>query len=151
MKRVLYLGLLGFISLSTHATQLPAGVIAEHEMTTYFAPEEWRGTYKLQLFSNGKLEKVDNKNTRTQLAVLSETVVHKVKESIENIKTDELLKPEGPMCMDAPAYSIKVQKSSGSELTIWKDQDCRESVAVDSTAVEVAKLMRNLKNVFSQF
>lgn len=150
MKKLFFLGLLSFVNVNSYAAPLATDVLAERSMHVSFAPEQYRGIFKFQLLTSGIVQKVDNKNNITYVAQLSETEVAKVRTAIDNIKSDQLIAPTGPLCMDFPMQLIQIQQSNSASMTIWKNASCRISEPSDENAAKVAKIMNDLNSVFTE-
>lgn len=124
-------------------------MVAEHTTYVAFAPPEYAGTYRLQILKSGVVQQVDNKDRVDVAAKLSTNVLKKLNAAVNKIKSDELTKPQGPECADAPNQEIRVRQSSGANLTIWKRVNCREVNATDENAKSVADIIDNLLKAFN--
>ncbi len=64
---VIFLVFIFFTLNETHASIQNKILIIEKSTTVIFAQPEFRGTTRLQVFTNGSIEWVDNKNKVTQI------------------------------------------------------------------------------------
>lgn len=147
MKNILIL-LLTIISFNVTADQGPA-LLAEHTIHVYFAPPESQGVYRFQIFDDGTVVKVDNKNNKQVLAHIAQEKITKIREHIEKIESEELLKPNQPACADAPSIHVEAYKASRQKLVVWKRVACVDHSPKDSHANVVANFVKNLQSALN--
>lgn len=123
-------------------------VLLEKTTSVAFAMPEYRGTYRFQVLSSGVVQKIDNKNKITKLAVLSQVLIDQVKNAVLVIPQDLVLKEEdGPRCADATMQSTAIFKAGGAKVTIKTKVDCRDGYSNNYLANHLAVWSDNLQSV----
>ncbi len=150
MKKIIFCLLFAIATLSANAAQLVERVIVEYTTVVGFAPPQYAGLYKFAVLSNGNVQKIDNKKNVKQVAVLSDDIINKIQLSIDRINSNDLIQPEGPLCMDAPSHAINVYRSNGKKMVIWKQENCRDYLPFDHVADNVVNVVKKMANVFDQ-
>lgn len=135
---------------SAQAEDVPQ-VVAEKITTVGFAPEPFRGIYRLQILRSGEVRDVDNHGKITKLATLEPQLIAKLEARIHDITSTELVEPTQSPCMDAPGQRLAAYKQTGPELVIWRNEGCHDFDAVDwktrSVADSVNALFRGLTSI----
>ncbi len=107
MKKLLFIALVTCI-----AQAQAASVLIESSMNVGFAPPQYQGTFKVQILSDGTIQKIDNKQKTTKFAKLSAAAVKSLNQQIATLQIGELQGEDGPLCSDAPMRKNTVMKNA---------------------------------------
>lgn len=118
MKKLLFIALVTCI-----AQAQAASVLIESSMNVGFAPPQYQGTFKVQILSDGTIQKVDNKQKTTKFAKLSAAAVKSLNQQIATLQIEDLQGEEGPLCSDAPSRQNTVIKNA-KEIVIKTNISC---------------------------
>lgn len=118
MKKLLFVAL-----VTCMAQAQAASVLIESSMNVGFAPPGSQGTFKVQILSDGTLQKVDNKQKTTKFAKLSAAAVKSLNQQIAKLQIEDLQGENGPICNDAPSRKNIVIKNA-QEIIIKTNIDC---------------------------
>lgn len=137
-----------FIALFTLTAHAQAGVSVLIESSTHvgFAPPQYRGIFKLQILSDGTLQKIDNKQKVTKFAKLSGAAVKNLNQQIATLQIGELQGEDGPLCTDAPMRKTIVNKNA-EEIVIKTNISCNTKEM--STAYNLNRIIDSAESMFS--
>lgn len=113
-----------FIALVTCVAQAQAAsVLIESSMNVGFAPPGYQGVFKVQILSDGTIQKVDNKQKINKIAKLSAAAVKSLNQQIAKLQVGELQGEDGPLCSDAPSHQTVVIRNT-EEVVIKTNISC---------------------------
>jgi len=138
-----------YVSLAS--AQGKSKLILEKSTFVYFAPDAYRGEFKFQVYSDGTIQKVNNKKKKTVLATLSKSQLASLAKTSNAITNVTLSEPQGPECADAPLQKVSLFRNvttTATEVVIWERVNCRESASVDENALKLVEFIENLQNAF---
>ncbi len=119
MKKLLFIALVACVAQAQAATS----VLIEKSTHVGFAPPQYQGVFKVQILSDGTIQKVDNKQKVTKFAKLSAAAIKNLSQQISALDVGELQGEDGPLCSDAPMRKTKVIKNS-QEIIIKENISC---------------------------
>lgn len=131
-------------SICAHA-ELPADILASHDLYIGFAPPTVRGHYAVQLHRDGTVTQTDNREVVTVIGHLNTVETEKVTKVIDKVEPMDL--PEFPEqgCFDVPSSGITIQKTDGTEIEIQASARCNEVRILGTLQLE--HLVQSLKGV----
>ena len=131
---------------------LPDGVLAEIATRVAFAPQKDQGIYRFQILTSGEVREVDNKGEVDSLVVLGAEYIELLQAAIEGVELEGLAEAVGPMCFDAPAVVVQVNKPSTQETKLVQTTiACKTADAVDAKARQVAEVIQQLRDALRSF
>jgi hypothetical protein len=112
------------------APKLPATVVAEYVVNSFFGPQDMVGTFEFQIFSNGDTQLVHHKMggvvTTKKLKAYSKQDSEEINALVAEVLPGELFdaNPSHPGCMDAPSTSVVVFQAK-VEIKIAQTAACK--------------------------
>lgn len=142
MKKIFIIALIACFS-QAHALTT---VLMETSTHVGFAPPQYSGIFKVQVLSDGTLQKIDNKQKTTKFAKLSSAAVKNLSQQIANLEVNDLQGEDGPMCADAPMKKVKVIKNS-EEIVIKTNISCLTKEMLSAySLIRIAESVENLSS-----
>ncbi len=142
MKKIFFIAL---IAISAHA-QAGTSVLIENTTHVGFAPPQYSGIFKVQILSDGTIQKIDNKQKVTKFAKLSAAAVKNLNQQIAKLQIGELQGEEGPLCTDAPMRKTTVIKNA-EEIVIKTNISCNTKEM--PTAYNLNRIIDSADSLFS--
>ncbi len=130
-----------------------SNLLVERTTVVGFAMDDYKGVYKFQVFSDGRIITIDNKLRSKTLGTLSNESINGLKNEIAKIdKLSHLVIPDAPRCADAPSVRSKVfDHSINKEIIVGENVDCLSYESTDYVAQSLSRWIDSLFSSMTQF